>query len=279
MMQPKFQQPTQRALAQRRNQVPDNLLTRCPVCHQVCATATIGPLRVCPHCGYGWRLKARTRVQQITDGFTEMDAELTVPARFDEAAYRDKLVRAKAATGLQESVLTGTAQLGSQRFGLGVMDPYFLMGSLGVATGEKLARLFDTCTKQKRAVVIFTASGGARMQEGALALMQMAKVSAAVDRHRAAGLLYVTVLTDPTTGGVTASFAMQGDVILSEPRALIGFAGRRVIEQTIQQTPPADFQRAETLLAHGWIDQIIPRDALKATLSQLLSLTGGATDA
>jgi acetyl-CoA carboxylase carboxyl transferase subunit beta len=271
----KFQAPTEQQLAVRRDYIPDALLTRCPVCHQDCYTQDLGEFKVCPHCDYGFRLPAWERVAQLTDVFDEHDADLRAPADFTDAAYQDKLRRAAAQSQMNESVLTGIAATDDMQFGLGVMDTNFMMGSLGSATGEKITRLFDTCTIQKLPVVMVTASGGARMQEGTRALMQMAKISAAVAKHREAGLLYIAILTDPTTGGVTASFAMQGDIMLSEPRALIGFAGRRVIEQTIQQTPPADFQRAETLFANGWLDQIVPRPALKQTLQRLLRLTQG----
>lgn len=271
----KFQAPTEQQLAVRRDYIPDALLTRCPVCHQDCYTQDLGEFKVCPHCDYGFRLPAWERVAQLTDAFDEHDADLRAPADFTDAAYQDKLRRAAAQSQMNESVLTGIAATDGMQFGLGVMDTNFMMGSLGSAAGEKITRLFDTCTIQKLPVVMVTASGGARMQEGTRALMQMAKISAAVAKHREAGLLYITILTDPTTGGVTASFAMQGDIMLSEPRALIGFAGRRVIEQTIQQTPPADFQRAETLFANGWLDQIVPRPDLKQTLQRLLRLTQG----
>ncbi|ASG78468.1 acetyl-CoA carboxylase carboxyltransferase subunit beta [Lactiplantibacillus pentosus] len=271
----KFQAPTEQQLAVRRDYIPDALLTRCPVCHQDCYTQDLGEFKVCPHCDYGFRLPAWERVAQLTDAFDERDADLRAPADFTDAAYQDKLRRAAAQSQMNESVLTGIAATDGMQFGLGVMDTNFMMGSLGSATGEKITRLFDTCTIQKLPVVMVTASGGARMQEGTRALMQMAKISAAVAKHRETGLLYITILTDPTTGGVTASFAMQGDIMLSEPRALIGFAGRRVIEQTIQQTPPADFQRAETLFANGWLDQIVPRPELKQTLQRLLRLTQG----
>ncbi|WP_047999623.1 acetyl-CoA carboxylase carboxyltransferase subunit beta [Lactiplantibacillus herbarum] len=275
MPQRKFQAPTEYQLAARKDQIPDELLTRCPVCQQDCYTQDLTELMICPNCDYGFRLPAWQRIRQLTTTFEELDAVVTVPERFADTAYREKIKRAKATTGLNESVVTGLATLTGQSFGLGVMDAHFMMGSLGSATGEKITRLFETCTAKRLPVVMVTASGGARMQEGAAALMQMAKISSAVVQHRDAGLLYVTILTDPTTGGVTASFAMQGDVVLSEPHALIGFAGRRVIEQTIQQTPPADFQRAETLLENGWLDQIVTRPQLRLTLARLLKLTSG----
>lgn len=275
----KFQAPTEYQLATRKDQIPDELLTRCPVCQNDCYTQDLTELVICPNCDYGFRLTAWQRIRQLTTAFDELDADMTVPERFTDPAYREKIDRAKAVTGLNESIVTGLATLADQSFGLGVMDAHFMMGSLGSATGEKITRLFETCTIQQLPVVMVTASGGARMQEGTAALMQMAKISTAVAQHRDAGLLYVTILTDPTTGGVTASFAMQGDVVLSEPHALIGFAGQRVIEQTIQQTPPTDFQRAETLLKNGWLDQIIARPQLRATLARLLKLTtGGRSD-
>ena len=265
-----FQQPSNSELATRRDQVPDQLLTACPICHIATTTATLPVEKYCPNCGYGFRIGAQERIDQLCDQFTPWDTDLTVPEKFDNAKYRKKLRNAIKQTGQQESVDTGLATIGGQTCGLGVMDPNFIMGSLGSATGEKITRLFERCTLQKRPVVMITASGGARMQEGMASLMQMAKVSAAVAQHRAAGLVYIVVLTDPTTGGVTASFAMQADITLSEPHALIGFAGRRVIEQTIQQQPPKDFQQAETLMQHGWLDQIVARPALKATLAKLL---------
>ncbi|MFB9770517.1 acetyl-CoA carboxylase carboxyltransferase subunit beta [Lactiplantibacillus modestisalitolerans] len=275
MPKQKFRQPTTAELHRRQADIPDAVLQQCSVCKTTCYQQELGPLRVCPHCGYGWRLPAWQRIKQLTDQFDELDRELTVPKRFDEPQYRQKIAQAQAASGLKESIVTGRAVLAGQAFGLGVMDAHFMMGSLGVTTGEKICRLFADSRRRRVPVVLVTASGGARMQEGTQALMQMAKVSVAVNKHRKAGLLYITILTDPTTGGVTASFAMQGDVILSEPRALIGFAGRRVIEQTIHETPPADFQRAETLLANGWLDQIVPRAELRPRLAQLLRIGGG----
>jgi len=169
-------------------------------------------------------------------------------------------------------VVTGKGRIEGLPVMLGVMDPAFFMGSMGTTIGEKLTRLFERATKERLPVIVFTASGGARMQEGIFSLMQMAKVSAAVAKHNEAGLLYITVLTDPTTGGVTASFAMLGDIILAEPGALIGFAGPRVIEQTIGQKLPEGFQRAEFLLEHGFVDQIVPRDQLRHTLGTILKL-------
>ena len=199
----------------------------------------------------------------------EIGTEQRNPIDFPE--YLKKIESMKEKTGLDEAVLTGKATINGQIVAIGVMDANFIMGSMGTVVGEKITRLFEKAVAEELPVVLFTASGGARMQEGIFSLMQMAKISAAVKRHSNAGLLYITVLTDPTTGGVTASFAMEGDVILAEPQTLVGFAGRRVIEQTIRQQLPDDFQKAEFLLQHGFIDQIVPRMMLKDRLSQLLA--------
>lgn len=215
---------------------------------------------------------AKRRVKTTFDKFTELDRDLTVPDRYTDEKYRAKIAKAKKVTGINESVLTGTALLDKHAVAVGVMDPFWIMGSLGSATGEKITRLFELATRKQLPVIMFTASGGARMQEGLNSLMQMAKVSSAVAAHSKAGLLYIVVLCDPTTGGVTASFAMDGDITLAEPHALIGFAGRRVIEQTIMQRPPKDFQSAETVMKHGFIDQIVNRADMKETLAKLLLL-------
>jgi acetyl-CoA carboxylase carboxyl transferase subunit beta len=204
------------------------------------------------------------------DTFSELftGIETTDPLNFP--GYLDKLAAAKAKTELDEAVLTGTAVIKSQKTALAIMDSNFIMASMGMVVGEKITRLFEYATTEKLPVVIFTASGGARMQEGIMSLMQMAKISAAVKRHSNAGLLYLTVLTDPTTGGVTASFAMLGDIILAEPQTLIGFAGRRVIEQTVRENLPDDFQKAEFLQAHGFVDKIVKRTELATIIGQIL---------
>lgn len=251
--------------------IPDGMWVACPICHQSIYRNELGDLKICPECKYGFRLKARNRLALLTNDFTEIDADITVEnANFP--GYADKLKRAKEATELNESVLTGIAVINGQKVALGIMDSYFIMGSLGPKTGKKIANLFDAATKQKLPVILFTASGGARMQEGINSLMQMAKVSAAVANHSEAGLLYISVLTDPTTGGVMASFAMQADIIVAEPHALIGFAGRRVIEQTLHEKLPADFQRAELLQTSGFLDAIIQRQDLPSKLALLVKL-------
>lgn len=192
--------------------------------------------------------------------------------------YDQKIAKAKKTSGLNEAVMTGLATIQGQQFALGIMDPTFIMGSLGQMTGEKLSRLFEKATEKKLPVVLFTASGGARMLEGILSLMQMAKVTNAVAKHSQAGLLYIVVLTDPTTGGVTASFASEGDIILAEPHAMVGFAGRRVIEQTIHEKLAADMQDAENVLKHGFIDHVVKRQDEKKTLAWLLQFGGENND-
>ena len=190
--------------------------------------------------------------------------------------YQKKLASMRERTGLDEAVLTGTASIKGQKVALGIMDSNFIMASMGTVVGEKITRLFEYATVEKLPVVLFTASGGARMQEGIMSLMQMAKISAAVQRHSKAGLFYLTILTDPTTGGVTASFAMEGDIILAEPQSLVGFAGRRVIENTVRETLPDDFQKAEFLLEHGFVDAIVKRRELPETIAKLVRLHGGS---
>lgn len=253
------------------DRIPDGLFLACPYCGTQMYNKQLGDYRVCAKCGYGFRLQARERVALLTDNFEEMDAdiEMTTP---DFPDYAEKLARAKSQTDLGESVLTGVANIEGEQVALGVMDSYFMMGSLGSMTGEKITRLFEYATAHQLPVVLFTASGGARMQEGINSLMQMAKVSAAVAAHQEAGLLYLVVLTDPTTGGVTASFAMQGDVTLAEPHALVGFAGARVIESTIHEKLPKDFQRVETLLENGFVDKIVPRAELGQIIAKIVKL-------
>ncbi|WP_373719083.1 acetyl-CoA carboxylase, carboxyltransferase subunit beta [Weissella soli] len=253
------------------DRIPDGLFLACPYCGAQSYSKQLGPFRVCQNCGYGFRLQAHERVDLLTDSFDEMNADLKLGA-VTFPGYQEKLDCARQQTDLQDSILTGIATIGEYRFALGVMDSYFIMGSLGTITGEKITLMFEQATRDRLPVVLFTASGGARMQEGINSLMQMAKVSAAVAEHSEAGLLFIVVLTDPTTGGVSASFANQGDITMAEPHALIGFAGKRVIEQTIHEKLPDDFQRAETVLEHGFIDAIIDRRALKETLAQLIGL-------
>lgn len=255
-------------------QVPDNLWAKCPNCKHMLYTKDIGVEKICPYCAYNFRISAWERIAITIDekSFDEWDADLITKDPLNFPGYKEKIKQTQAKTGLNEAVLTGEATINGVAFALGVMDPHFIMGSMGTIVGEKITRLFEKATQKGLPVVIFTASGGARMQEGIFSLIQMAKISAAVKQHSNVGLFYLTVLTDPTTGGVTASFAMEGDIILAEPQSLIGFAGRRVIEQTIKQELPEDFQKAEFLLEHGFVDQIVPRTELKSRIERLLRL-------
>jgi acetyl-CoA carboxylase carboxyl transferase subunit beta len=249
-----------------------NPWVKCPACGKPVYEAQAGLYKICPQCKGYLRLTAWERIAQVADPdtFQEWDPGLTSGNPLSYPDYEEKLQALYQETGLREGVVTGRCSLGGVPCALCVMDARFVMGSMGSVVGEKLTRAFEAATAQRLPVVVFTVSGGARMQEGILSLMQMAKVSAAVAGHSAQGLLYVTVLTDPTTGGVTASFAMQGDVILAEPRAVVGFAGRRVIEQTIRQTLPPGFQTAEFLLEHGFVDKIVERPNLRAVLETIL---------
>ena len=229
---------------------------------------------VCPDCGKYHRMDARTRIEMFTDkrSFRELFAGYKSRDFLNFPGYAAKLEKARETTGENDAVVCGTAEIGGTKCAIFVMDPRFIMASMGSVVGEKITLLFEHATEKRLPVVGFTASGGARMQEGIISLMQMAKVSGAVEKHSRAGLFYLTVITDPTTGGVTASFAMQGDVILAEPKALIGFAGRRVVEQTTGKSLPDDFQTAEFLLEHGFIDAIVERKDLKDTLATLLKI-------
>jgi acetyl-CoA carboxylase carboxyl transferase subunit beta len=231
-------------------------------------------LKVCPFCDFHARLFAHERLLCTVDSdtFEEKYNNLQTVNPLEYEGYLERIEKLQKTTGLDEAILTGFCKIGGIGLGIGIMDSSFLMASMGSVVGEKLARLFEEATEKRLPVVIFTASGGARMHEGIISLMQMAKVSAAVGRHSDAGLLYITVITDPTTGGVTASFASLGDIILAEPGAVVGFAGRRVIEGTIGSKLPDDFQTAEFLLAHGYIDKIVPRGEMKKTLAMLLKM-------
>lgn len=253
--------------------VPQGIMKKCLGCGRlIYSKLLIENMKVCNECGYHFRMSAKERLDIILDKgtFDERDKDLITKDPLAFPGYADKLIKTEKQTGIKEGVITGEGTIEGKPVMIGVMDSAFIMGSMGSVVGEKLARLFEYATNKSLPVVIFTASGGARMQEGIFSLMQMAKVSGAVAKHSEAGLLYITVLTDPTTGGVTASFAMLGDIIIAEPGALIGFAGPRVIEQTIAQKLPKGFQRSEFLLKHGFVDCIIARDELKTTLASIL---------
>lgn len=231
-------------------------------------------LYICPSCGVYMRIGALERIALTVDkdSFLEIDAELKSTNIIGFPDYEEKLSKATQSSNLNEAVVCGTASIDGNKCCIFVMDSNFMMGSMGTVVGEKITRLFEKATKESLPVVGFTTSGGARMQEGILSLMQMAKVSGAVRYHSDAGNLYITVLTDPTTGGVTASFAMLGDIIIAEPKALIGFAGQRVIEQTTGQKLPQGFQRAEFQLEHGFVDMVEKRETLTKTIGNLLTI-------
>lgn len=255
-------------------EVPDELFTKCPACKHTIYQKDLGKNKVCPNCDYNFRITAKERLAIVADkdSFVEMFTGIDSKNPLDFPGYPEKLAATKARTGLDEAIMTGVATIKGQKTALAIMDSTFIMASMGTVVGEKLTRLFEHATTEKLPIIVFTASGGARMQEGIMSLMQMAKTSSAVKRHSNAGLFYITVLTDPTTGGVTASFASLGDIILAEPQSLIGFAGRRVIEQTVRQTLPDDFQKAEFLLNHGFVDAIVKRNELRQKLALLLEL-------
>lgn len=263
------------ALNSSRPEVPEGLLRKCNKCGSaIIAEDVKSDYYICPKCGGYFRVHAYRRIEMVADEgtFEEWDLELKTPNPLNYKGYEEKLGVLQEKTGLAEAIVTGKARIGGTEAVLGVCDGRFLMASMGEVVGEKIARAVERATRERLPVILFACSGGARMQEGIVSLMQMAKTSAALKRHSDAGLLYISVLTDPTTGGVTASFAMLGDVILAEPKALIGFAGPRVIEQTIGQKLPKGFQRSEFLLEHGFIDGIVERPQLKETLSQILML-------
>ncbi len=249
----------------------------CPNCRKDIPLSRLWANDLVCACGYHFRMKARQRIKLIADkdSFNELFAAVKSENPLNFPGYKDKAETARIASGEQEAVICGTATVGGQKCCLFVMESYFMMGSMGSAVGEKITSLFEYALKHRLPVVGFTVSGGARMQEGLLSLMQMAKTSAAVKRHSDAGLLYIALLTDPTTGGVTASFAMEADIILAEPGATVGFAGKRVIEQTTRKTLPKEFQTSEFMLEHGFIDKIVTRQNQKKMLTLLLKMHNG----
>ena len=258
--------------------VPDNMLFKCPRCLNVIMTDELEKnLKVCPECGYHARLTANERISLIIDkeSFKEFDSDMLSANPIDFPDYEAKQQKLRDTTGLKDAIITGECTIRGERCVIGVMDSRYMMASMGSVVGEKITRAFEYATDNKLPVIMFTASGGARMQEGIVSLMQMAKTSGAVARHSDAGLLYITVMTDPTTGGVTASFASLGDIIIAEPKVLIGFAGRRVIEGTIKQRLPDDFQSAEFMLEHGFADMIVERKTMRRTIAHILKLHKG----
>jgi acetyl-CoA carboxylase carboxyl transferase subunit beta len=269
--EPHLQPPQEREIA-------DGLWTKCKSCDVLTYTKDLrNNQMVCKECGFHNRVGSRERIRQLIDDGTWQEINQNVaptdPLKFrDKKAYGDRLKEYQEKTGLTDAVVTGTGLMDGLPVALAVMDFAFMGGSMGSVVGEKICRLVEHGTAEGLPVVVLCASGGARMQEGMLSLMQMAKISGALERHRSKKLLYIPVLTNPTTGGVTASFAMLGDLILAEPHATIGFAGRRVIEQTLREKLPDDFQTSEYVLQHGFVDAIVPRTELKRTLAQMISL-------
>ena len=257
--------------------VPDGTWVKCDKCGKILYKKYLTDnLNVCSNCNHYFRLGAFERIAMICDedSFNEFGKDIETEVGLDFPNYKEKLDKSMKKSKLKEGVITGEGRINGINSIIAVMDSNFMMGSMGTVVGEKITQAVERAIEKELPLRIFTASGGARMQEGILSLMQMAKVSSAIARLNEAGLLYVTVLTDPTTGGVTASFAMLGDIIISEPGALIGFAGRRVIEGTIKQSLPDNFQTAEFLLENGFIDKIVKRSELKSTIGDILMLHG-----
>jgi acetyl-CoA carboxylase carboxyl transferase subunit beta len=252
------------------------IFVKCPECENALYKRELSEShQVCTHCDFHFRFAARNRLEDLFDDgkYERLDEEVTSadPLEFvDTKPYKDRIEQAKAASGLPEAIVSGGGKVGGYLVYAGAMDMSFIGGSMGSAVGEKITRLIERALENKGAVIVFSASGGARMQEGTLSLMQMGKISAALAMLHEARLPFISVLTDPTTGGVTASFAMLGDVILAEPKALIGFAGPRVIEQTIRQKLPKGFQRSEFLLEHGMVDMVVDRREMKETIVRML---------
>lgn len=260
------------------SRLPDGLWSKCNNCNEIIYNKELERnLYVCPKCNYHFRISSQKRIFLTLDkdSFVEYDPNIpsTDPLKFkDVKRYKDRLKENQKNTGMKDAAVTGEGKIDGISVMVGILDFSFMGGSMGVAVGEKITRLIERATEKKYPLIIFSSSGGARMQEGIFSLMQMAKTTAALGRFGETGLPYISILTDPTTGGVTASFAMLGDIILAEPKALIGFAGPRVIEQTIKQKLPEGFQRAEYLLEHGMVDAIVERKDIKDTLSNFLDM-------
>jgi len=262
----------------KKGKIPEGLWVKCDGCKEIVYKKEIDRnLMVCPKCNYHFRISARERLKLLIDdgSFIEVDETLVSvdPLNFkDKISYKDRLIEKQKATGLKEAVISGDALIKGYPVSLVIMDFSFMGGSMGSVVGEKVSRAAERALEKKQPLVIVSSSGGARMQEGIFSLMQMAKVSAAIGRMKDNGILYISILCDPTFGGVTASFASIGDIIIAEPKSLIGFAGARVIEQTIKQPLPEDFQRADFLLEHGLIDMVVERQHLREKLAKLFEL-------
>lgn len=271
-----FKKPTLKFSDKKKREMPEGLWTKCPGCSEMIHHLAIEEnLRVCPKCEYHFSMGAKERISILVDegSFEETDEAMSSvdPLGFKGVAtYEDRLTTYRKKTGLTDAVITGSAKIGGHRIGLAVMDFAFLAATMGSVVGEKITRTIEAATKAKSPVIIFCTSGGARMYEGMLSLMQMAKTSGALARHAEAGLPYIAVLTNPTTAGVMASFATLGDITLAEPRSMIGFAGPRVIRETTHQELPEGFQTAEFLLEHGLVDEIVPRAKMRETIITIL---------
>ena len=255
--------------------IPSGMWVKCDKCGSIIYNEDLeANCYVCTSCNNHLRLKARTRINLFFDegSFTPFGEEIKTANPLSFVGYEEKIEKSKHSTDSSEAVITGVAMVNGIKVAAAVMDSFFMMGSMGTAVGERITSIIEYATINKLPLIIFTTSGGARMQEGIFSLMQMAKISAAIGKHDDAGLLYITILTNPTTGGVTASFAMEGDIIISEPNALVGFAGRRVIENTIKETLPEDFQKAEFLLEKGFVDAIIDRRNLRREIYKILDM-------
>jgi acetyl-CoA carboxylase carboxyl transferase subunit beta len=272
-----FKKPILKSLGGRSKEMPEGLWTKCPTCGEVTHNIALSEnLWVCPKCDHHFTLSARTRIEMLADAgsFVEFDANMTSIDTLEfqgVATYKERIANYQNKTGLKDAVTTGTATVDGCKIGLAVMDFHFLAASMGSVVGEKITRIVEHSTKEKMPVVIISASGGARMYEGMFSLMQMAKTCGALALHSKAGLPYISVLTNPTMAGVMASFASVGDIILAEPKSMIGFAGPRVIKETTHQDLPSGFQTAEFLEKHGLIDAVVHRAKLKAALTQLVS--------
>lgn len=258
--------------------IPEGLWVKCENCKEIIYRKELeANYKVCPKCNYHFRISARERISLITDSnsFSELDAELTSPDPLgfnDTVSYKERLVENEKKTGLKEAAIYGDAKINGRQVVVAVLDFSFMGGSMGTVVGEKVTRAAERAIEKRTPLIVVSSSGGARMQEGMFSLMQMAKTAQAIGRLKEAGLLYISVLADPTFGGVTASFAMLGDIIIAEPRSLIGFAGPRVIQETIKQQLPEGFQRAEFLLEHGMVDIVVERKELKNTIYKLIDI-------
>ncbi len=264
--------------------IPEGLYTICSSCGESHVARDLkNLLYVCPTCGYHLKMEAHSRLEEVFDNrkYRELFINKTICNPLEYPGYEEKIKQLQDTTGLDEAVIVGSGKIGGYKAIACVMDPRFLMGSMGSVVGEKITRAIECATRRRRPIIIFTASGGARMQEGIISLMQMAKTSASIARHQKAGLLYISYITNPTMGGVSASFASLGDIIIGEPQAQFGFAGPRVIASTVKKTLPEGFQSTENMLQQGFIDTVVNRHSMKATLALLLKLhsKGGGSNA